>query len=322
MATFTVVIPFYQKQPGILARALNTVFAQSFQDFDVIVVDDESPSPVDGELAALDDTQRLRVTVIRQPNAGPGGARNTGLNNVPASTRFVAFLDSDDLWRSDHLKNAHDSMTRFGGDCYWASMQASDEFYYHFGVAKLEETETVVRLNAAPLVIEVPDLAGVMLKNWSFLHLSCMVISRPVFETVRFDAALRLAAEDVLFFCDCILASRRTLLCDEPGAKRGMGLNIFHSIDNQSPQFLRQQFNTWVALDTLEARFAERPQDVASIASYKNTARRQALWSQAGRLRRRMAPDLGLLAQWAWRDPAILRTAIELGTGKLARRRP
>src|SRR5690606_9410023 len=147
----------------------------------------------------------------------------------------------------------------------------------------------------------------------SFLHLSCMVLSRPVFETVRFDAALRLAAEDVLFFCDCILASRRTLLCDEPGAKRGTGLNIFHSIDNQSPQFLRQQFNTWVALDTLENRFAERPQDIVSITSYKNTARRQALWSQAGRLRRRKAPDLGLLARWAWRDPAILRTAIELG---------
>lgn len=322
MATFTVVIPFYQKEPGILARALRTVFAQSYQDFDVIVVDDESPLPADGELASLDDLQRSRVTIIRQPNAGPGGARNTGLDNVPASTRFVAFLDSDDLWMPDHLKNAHDNLTRFEGDCYWASIQASDEFYYHFGMAKLQDTEPVVRLNDAPLVIEVPDLAGVMLKNWSFLHLSCMVLSRPVFETVRFDAALRLAAEDVLFFCDCILASRRTLLCDEPGAKRGTGLNIFHSIDNQSPQFLRQQFNTWVALDTLENRFAERPQDIVSITSYKNTARRQALWSQAGRLRRRKAPDLGLLARWAWRDPAILRTAIELGTGKLARQRP
>lgn len=322
MATFTVVIPFFQKEPGILARALDTVFGQTYQDFDVIIVDDESPLSPDAELAALAERERSRITIIRRANAGPGGARNTGLDNVPASTRFVAFLDSDDLWMPDHLKNAHDSMTRFGADCYWASMQASDEFYYHFGVAKLQETETVVRLSDTPLVIEVPDLAGVMLKNWSFLHLSCMVISRPIFETVRFDAGLRLAAEDVLFFCDCILASKRTLLCDEAGAERGKGLNIFHSIDNQSPEFLRQQFNTWVALDTLEDRFAERPQDIASITSYKNTARRQALWSQAGRLRRRLAPDLRLLAQWAWRDPAILRTAIELGTGKLARKRP
>jgi succinoglycan biosynthesis protein ExoW len=156
-----------------------------------------------------------------------------------------------------------------------------------------------------------------MLRNWSFLHLSCMVIGRPLFEKVRFDPALRLAAEDVLFFCDCILASSRTLLCDDAGAMRGMGVNIFHSIDNTSPEFLRQQFNTWVALDTLQERFSSRPADVESIASYKNTARKQALWSQAGKLKRRKAPEMGLLFKWMMRDPAILRAAVELGTGKL-----
>ncbi|MBP1852952.1 glycosyltransferase family A protein [Rhizobium halophytocola] len=320
MATFTVVIPFYQKEPGILDRALNSVFDQTYQDFDIVIVDDQSPLPAKEALSTLDDERRARITVIGQPNAGPGGARNTGLDNVPSSTRYVAFLDSDDLWIPHHLQNAHDSMSRFGGDCYWASMQASEEFYYHFGVAKLKETETFTQLSDAPLVIEVPELAGVMLKNWSFLHLSCMVIGRSIFEKVRFDAALRLAAEDVLFFCDCIMAAKRTLLCDAPGAMRGKGINIFHSIDNRSPQFLRQQFNTWVALDTLEGRFARRPNDIASITSYKNTARRQALWSQVGRVRQRQAPDLGLLARWAWRDPAILRTVLQLGTDKLSRR--
>lgn len=319
MATFTVVIPFYQKETGILGRALQSVFSQSYQDFDILIVDDESPLPAQTEIDALDETSRSRITVINQPNAGPGGARNTGLDHVSPSTSYVAFLDSDDIWTQNHLKNAEASLNRFGGDCYWASMQASDEFYYHFGVAKLLETETVITHSQTPLVIEVADLASAMLKNWSFLHLSCMVIGRNIFETVRFDPSLRLAAEDVLFFCDCILAAKRALLCDEAGAMRGTGLNIFHSIDNQSPQFLRQQFNTWVALDTLEGRFARRPTDIASITSYKNTARRQALWSQAGRVRARKAPDLGLLMRWAWRDPAILRTMVELGTGKLAR---
>lgn len=319
MATFTVVIPYYQKEQGILRRALTSVFSQTCQDFDVLVIDDESPLPAEVELEPLDEKTRARITVIKQPNGGPGGARNTGLDNVPAATRFVAFLDSDDLWLPHHLKNALDSMVRFDGDCYWASMQASEEFYYHFGMAELEKSEGGKRLCEAPTVIEVPDLASVMLKNWSFLHLSCMVLARNLFETVRFDAALRLAAEDVLFFCDCILASKRSLLCDEAGATRGMGLNIFHSIDNHSPQFLRQQFNTWVALDTLEKRFSRRPADVASITVYKDRARRQALWSQAGRVRRRSAPDIGLLAHWAWRDPAILKTLVQLGTGKLSR---
>ncbi|MND36647.1 putative glycosyltransferase EpsJ [compost metagenome] len=321
MASFTVVIPFYQRKKGILSRALKSIFAQSFKDFDIVIVDDQSPLSAETELRDSPAEWKAKIRVIRQENGGPGAARNTGLDNVPPETRFVALLDSDDLWRTDHLKNAHDFMTRFEAECYFASMQESEEFYYHFGMAKLAETEEGKTLVEDPLVLEIPELASVMLKDWAFLHLSCMVIARPLFETIRFDPALRLAAEDVLFFADCILNARRTVLCDTPGAARGMGVNIFHGIDNQSPEFLQQQFNTLVALDTLETRFEDRPEDVASITSYKNIARRQALWSQAGRLKRRQSPDFGMLARWVMRDPAILGAAVKLGAGKLDRGR-
>lgn len=319
MATFTIIIPFYQRQVGILQRALSSVFAQTFQDFDVVIVDDESPVPPEGDLDFLTSEERSRITVIRQKNGGPGGARNTGLDHVPASTRFVAFLDSDDIWAPEHLQNAHDSLQRFNGDCYWASIHGGAEFDYHFSIAELAKSEKAVPLSDTPLVIEIPDIASVMLKDWGFLHLSCMAIGRSLFENVRFDAALRLAAEDVLFFCDCMLAAKRVLLCDEKGALRGEGVNIFHSIDNNSPQFARQQFNTWIALDTLESRFSRRPNDVASIRSYKDTARKQALWSQFKQLKHRKLPQLRLLAEWAWRDPAILQSAVQLAVGKISR---
>ncbi|MGX7877253.1 glycosyltransferase family A protein [Mesorhizobium sp. ORM6] len=318
MATFTIVIPFYQKEAGILRRSLQSVFEQTYKDFEVLVIDDESPLPADVELEALDADQRSLITVIRQANAGPGGARNTGLENVSPSTRFVAFLDSDDTWLPHHLYNAFESMLCFGGDCYWASIQASEEFYYHLAISELAEAEGVNRLGEEPLVIEVPDLASAMLKDWSFLHLSGMIIGRTIFKKIRFDATLRRAAEDVLFFCDTILASRRSLLCGDPGVVRGLGVNIFHSIDGTSRHFLQQQFNTWAALDALEACFARRPEEVESIANSKGRARRQALWSQAGLLRRGKVPNLGLLARWAWRDPELLLTLRELGTAKLS----
>jgi succinoglycan biosynthesis protein ExoW len=318
MATFTIIIPFYQKQAGILQRALSSIIGQTFQDFEIIIVDDESPLSPDGDLEFLTGEQRERITVIRQRNGGPGGARNTGLDHVPSSTRFVAFLDSDDIWAPEHLQNANDSLSRFEGDCYWASIHGGEEFYYHFSMAELAKSENVTPLSDAPLVIEIPDIASVMLKNWGFLHLSCMVIGRSLFENVRFDAALRLAAEDILFFCDCMLAADRVLLCDEQGALRGEGINIFHSIDNDSPQFARQQFNTWIALDTLESRFSRRPNDVASIRSYKDTARRQVLWSQVKQLKHRKLPQLGLLAEWLWRDPALLQSAVQLAVGKIS----
>lgn len=210
-------------------------------------------------------------------------------------------------------------MTRFNADCYFASITGGDEFYYHFGVADLAASEAVVRLSDDPPLIEIPGLTQVMLKNWSFLHLSAMVIGRPLFERVRFDAALRLAAEDVLFFCDCVLAARRVVLSAAAGAVRGEGLNIFHGVDNDSPQFLHQQFNTWVALDRLEQRFAERPAEIASLRSYKQTARRQALWSQARRVKNRKLPQFDMLARWAIRDPRLFTSAFALAVGKLSR---
>ncbi|MBM7046790.1 glycosyltransferase family 2 protein [Rhizobium lusitanum] len=318
MASITIVIPFYQKQTGILQRALRSISRQTFQDFDILIVDDESPLAVEGELQSLSSEERARIKVIRQANAGPGGARNTGLDNVPAESRFVAFLDSDDEWAPDHLHNAFETLTRHDADCYWDSIDGGDEFYYHFGIAELEKSTKNVRISERPSVIEIPDIASVMLQDWSFLHMSCMVIGRPLFEKIRFEPTLRLAAEDVLFFCDCVLAAKRVLLCEDAGAVRGEGVNIFHSIDNDSPQFLRQQFNTWTALNTLEQRFSRRPQDVAAIRLYKNRARRQALWSQARQVKRRQMPQFGLLAKWALRDPVILQSAMKLAVGKLA----
>src|SRR5690606_39052422 len=102
----TVIMPYYQRTPGILCRALKSVFAQSHPDYDVIVVDDASPLPVGAEIEAFSLEERARITVIKQPNAGPGGARNMGLDHVSADTAYVAFLDSDDEWMPDHLKNA------------------------------------------------------------------------------------------------------------------------------------------------------------------------------------------------------------------------
>ncbi|HBF32379.1 glycosyltransferase family 2 protein [Rhizobium sp.] len=319
MAKITVIIPFYQKQSGILRRALHSIFRQTLQDFDIIVVDDASPCSIDADLEGLDAQQRARIQVIHQKNAGPGGARNTGLDAISADSQFAAFLDSDDVWEPEHLKNACEAMTALGADCYWASIHGGEGFGYHFSVARLQDTENTVVLQQTPLVVEVPDMSRVMLKDWGFLHLSCMVIARRLFETIRFDAEFRLAAEDVLFFCDCVLAAKRVILCDEAGAARGEGINIFHSIDSGSPEFLQQQFNTWAALDTMEHRFANRPAELSLVRDYKHMARKQALWGQVGRLRRGKIPQLSGLVRWYRRDPGIINSALNLALSKIKR---
>ncbi|MBK1672747.1 glycosyl transferase [Ectothiorhodospira shaposhnikovii] len=102
-----IVIPFFQKKKGLLRQCVESILSQAGDlDFHIIIVDDGSPIPADGELAGLIDHVEGRINLIRQPNAGPGAARNTGLDHVPEGTPFVTFLDSDDQWTGPFLADA------------------------------------------------------------------------------------------------------------------------------------------------------------------------------------------------------------------------
>jgi glycosyltransferase involved in cell wall biosynthesis len=94
----SVIIPAYQVAPFI-AETLDSVFAQTLTDFEVIVVNDGSPDTDELERALTPYSDR--ICYIRQENAGAGAARNRGVRE--AHGEFIAFLDGDDLWLSDYL---------------------------------------------------------------------------------------------------------------------------------------------------------------------------------------------------------------------------
>ena len=80
--------------------ALDGVFAQTFTNYEVIVVNDGSPDNTAQVLRPLADSGRIRY--IEQLNAGQAAARNRGL--AEAKGKFIAFLDDDDLWPPDKLE--------------------------------------------------------------------------------------------------------------------------------------------------------------------------------------------------------------------------
>lgn len=88
---FSVVIPAYNRLT-LLKEALASVFAQTFTDYEIVVVDDGSTDATADYVRSLD----AAIKLISQPNRGPGAARNRGVQE--AQGRYVAFLDSDDLW--------------------------------------------------------------------------------------------------------------------------------------------------------------------------------------------------------------------------------
>ena len=87
---FSVVIPTFNRASTIL-DTLHSISEQRFRDFEVIVVDDGSGD------ATCDIVRSSGITnVIEQANSGPGVARNTGV--AAAIGKYIAFLDSDDVW--------------------------------------------------------------------------------------------------------------------------------------------------------------------------------------------------------------------------------
>lgn len=97
--TFTVVVPLYDTERYI-ASTLASVLAQTWTDFEVVVVDDASRDR--GPQIVRDFMARdARIRMVRQENRGLAGARNTGIRHARGC--YIALLDADDMWRPEKL---------------------------------------------------------------------------------------------------------------------------------------------------------------------------------------------------------------------------
>lgn len=98
MVEISVVIPLWNKEEYV-ERSLRSVFAQTLQPKEIIVVDDGC---TDGSVAVVQRLGNPLVRIVKQKNAGVSAARNRGAEE--ARSEFVAFLDADDIWLPNHLE--------------------------------------------------------------------------------------------------------------------------------------------------------------------------------------------------------------------------
>ena len=113
----SIVIPLYNKEKSI-AKTLESVLVQSYTDYEVIVVDDgstDNSANVVKDFIAHIDYRCIddRWTLLTQANAGVSAARNAGI--LAANGEYVAFLDGDDLWDKDFLKEMVQLISDFPG---------------------------------------------------------------------------------------------------------------------------------------------------------------------------------------------------------------
>ncbi len=177
---FSVIIPTFNRRP-FLEKAVNSVLGQSWRDLELIVVDDGSDDGTDEFLSACDDN---RLTCVYQQNRGVSSARNRGLEL--ARGRFVAFLDSDDLWTPVKLEIAAYYINRFPH----IRIFHTEEVWYRGGELlnqknKHRKPTGVVYRNALPLCC---------------ISISTAVVKRDLFDSIgAFDESLE-ACEDYDFW--------------------------------------------------------------------------------------------------------------------------
>ncbi|MFA5337631.1 MAG: glycosyltransferase family A protein [Candidatus Omnitrophota bacterium] len=110
---FSIIIPTYNRKQ-FLKIALNSVLAQTFDDYEIIIVDDGS---TDGTRSMFEgqnpwtQARGKKAKYIYQQNKGPAAARNTGIKQ--AKGEFICLLDSDDRFREDKLKVAYEYIKKY-----------------------------------------------------------------------------------------------------------------------------------------------------------------------------------------------------------------
>ena len=130
MPTFSIIIPTYNRVT-VIAHSLNSILAQTFQDWECLVVDDSSTDNTREIVQKYCNSDSRFRYILNKEKKGANGARNTGIKQ--AKGRYVSFLDSDDSWHSDMLEQ---QLSKYTSDidisCVYSKLQTvySDGSFY------------------------------------------------------------------------------------------------------------------------------------------------------------------------------------------------
>ena len=184
---FTIVIPTHDR-PLLLHRTLESLVSQSFRDFTVIIVSDSLKYvPPYQDIMALPGRF---FYVLRNGDEGPAESRNLGI--AMASTDYVMFLDDDDTLAPSHLQSMFEAVAKSRPEIAFCDFVVAEEDRVVFPPKHIKSAS-----------ISLADVTrdSVFVKNR--IPNSCLLYSRSVLESVRFDPSL-IVYEDWDFLLSCL----------------------------------------------------------------------------------------------------------------------
>ena len=243
----SVIIPTYNSE-AYIRETLASVFSQSYQDFELIVVDDGSSD----QTAAVVKSYGDRLTFVAQANQGPAAARNHGIRT--AKGELISFLDSDDLWQPDKLEKQVRFMTE----------------HPEYGLISTDmstfDERGVIESNVKAKIYKIKN--GMVMRNLLFgnwIQTSGVMVRKECFETVgTFTVERGLWGEDWILWMQ-IAARYPIYFMAEPLAKIRLAS---HSFSHHNPD--AQFWSLFRALEILKQTIPElgqNPQLITQAAS-------------------------------------------------------
>lgn len=186
---FSIIIPVYNKA-RFIAGAVQSVRSQTFQEWELIIVDDGSTDDFAAAAEPYESDPKIRI--IRKENGGVSTARNVGM--LAAEYPYYCFLDADDEWTEDHLECIRDMIARQGGAGLYITGHKSsfndgrgDDIYAPFAQSGVHRT--------ADLFEYIESLGGKL----PFCTITNCVSALAVQEAGMFEPGVRIG-EDTDFF--------------------------------------------------------------------------------------------------------------------------
>jgi glycosyltransferase involved in cell wall biosynthesis len=297
----TVVIPTFNRA-RCLQRAIKSVLAQTYNNFELIVVDDGSTDSTSELLAGFGQS----LQVIRQQNSGPSMARNAGIR--AARGKFIAFLDSDDEWLPEKLEHQLPLMRDQKVVLSVTNWRSAEPSASGSGFDSLDFEDSWVCDRPGGFVMSHPGQHHIMLSSWLVRRDTVFALggfNSSVVPVEDNDLLFRLAFEGRFALTKRILLIRETGLdsvkLSRPGTlkyqrriARVMCLAIANArvLAFSEPKLVQRQFSRAYAY------FLSREMEFAALDQRAWQARRRALETlmhSPGRRERAMA-CLGLIA--------------------------
>lgn len=166
---FSIIIPVYNKAKQ-LPQTLNAVLAQTFTDFEIILINDGSTDESETVISTFTDP---RIHFYNQKNQGVSAARNTGIEKANAT--YLAFLDADDLWYPFYLETQYELIQKYPDQAVFATAQEVAENNRIF-----PKTYTIPQTSASDLIVNFFEAS----KDYAILHSSSIVLKKTVFDKV------------------------------------------------------------------------------------------------------------------------------------------